>query len=98
MYTAELTLYEGPREIDALTVPFAVRTVRLVQKPDGEGRSFVLEINRKTVFCKGADWIPADTFLPRLAGYLRTAPDARRDASMNMIRVWGGGIYEDDLL
>ncbi len=97
MYTAELTLFEGSREVDTLTVPFAVRTVRLVQKPDSEGRSFLLEINTQRLFCKGADWIPADSFLPRVsrATYERLLTLAR-DASMNMIRVWGGGIYEDD--
>jgi len=98
MYTAVLSLYEGEREVDAIRVPFAVRTVRLIQKPDGEGSSFVLAINGKQLFCKGADWIPADTFLPRLntAVYERLLVLAR-DASMNMIRVWGGGVYEDDV-
>lgn len=97
MYAAVLTLLEGSREVDTVRVPFAVRTVRLVQRPDREGRSFILEINGQRLFCKGADWIPADTFLPRVgqATYRRLLTLAR-DASMNMIRVWGGGIYEDD--
>jgi beta-mannosidase len=97
MYTAVLTLYEGSREVDEIRVPFAVRTVRLVQRPDSGGRSFILEVNRTRLFCKGADWIPSDSFLPRVtrSRYEKLLTLAR-DASMNMIRVWGGGIYEDD--
>jgi beta-mannosidase len=98
LYHAEFILREGEAIVDATTVRFAVRTVRLVQEPDGEGQSFIMEINGTRIFCKGADWIPADTFLPRIsdATYRRLLTMAR-DASMNMIRVWGGGIYERDL-
>jgi beta-mannosidase len=95
LYTAEMTLRKGDKIVDRATVPFAIRTVRLIQEPDEEGRSFILEINGTKVFCKGADWIPVDTFLPRATDdtYRRLLTMAR-DASMNMIRVWGGGIYE----
>ena len=97
MYTAVLSLCEGERVVETIRVPFAVRTVRLLQHPDAGGRSFILAINGRRIFCKGADWIPADTFLPRLRStvYERLLGLAR-DASMNMIRVWGGGVYEDD--
>ncbi len=62
------------------------------------GVRFILEVNGTPIFCKGADWIPADSFLPRVseATYTRLLTMAR-DASMNMIRIWGGGIYEEDL-
>lgn len=97
MYTAAFTLMKDGREIDSLRVPFGIRTVRLLQEPDANGTSFILEINGRKVFCKGADWIPCDSFLPRVSTttYERLLRLAR-DAHMNMLRVWGGGIYEDE--
>ncbi len=97
MYSAELVLFRGNEVLGETTVTFAVRTIQLLQKKDEEGESFVFVVNGRKIFCKGADWIPADNFLPRIddARYemlLRLA----RDAHMNMVRVWGGGIYEDD--
>jgi beta-mannosidase len=97
LYTAVVALRLGEEVVDAVPVVFGVRTVRLLQEPDDEGRSFIMEINGRKIFCKGADWIPADTFLPRVTDekYDRLLTMAR-DANMNMIRVWGGGIYEQD--
>jgi beta-mannosidase len=97
LYYAEMLLRKGDDVIQILRVPFALRTVRLIQEPDDEGRSFIFEVNGTKIFCKGADWIPVDTFLPRAADetYCRLLTMAR-DASMNMIRVWGGGVYERD--
>ena len=98
LYTAELALRRGTEVIDIARVRFAIRTVELVQEPDEEGRSFVIAVNGVPIFCKGADWIPADSFLPRIADatYTRLLTMAH-DASMNMIRVWGGGIYEQEI-
>jgi len=82
--------------VDEVTARFGIRTVSLLQEADAEGRSFVLAINGVRVFCKGANWIPADSLLPRV-----TAQDYEEliqlaaDANMNMLRIWGGGIYED---
>jgi len=71
--------------------------VRLLQTHDPDGESFVVEVNSRKIFCKGADWIPGDSFLPRVTPekYARLL-DMARSAHMNMIRVWGGGVYEDD--
>jgi beta-mannosidase len=98
LYSAEMVLRKGDELLHAIDVPFAVRTVRLIQEADEEGRSFNIELNGTRIFCKGADWIPADTFLPRVGDdtYQRLLTMAR-DASMNMIRVWGGGVYERDV-
>ena len=97
LYTARLVLRQGDKVLDEKEVSFAIRTVALLQEKDAEGRSFVLVVNGRKIFCKGADWIPADTFLPRIddARYEKLLLLAR-DSHMNMIRVWGGGIYEDD--
>jgi beta-mannosidase len=77
-----------------------VRTIRLVQDPDpdGNGKSFYFMINGIRVFAKGANYIPSDVFVPRLteADYKKVVGSAVF-ANMNMLRVWGGGIYENDI-
>lgn len=74
-----------------------LRTVELSRKPDEWGESFSFIVNGVPVFAKGSDWIPADTFPTRLtrewvAGLLQSAVAAHQ----NMLRVWGGGFYEDE--
>ncbi|MCX6290446.1 MAG: glycoside hydrolase family 2 protein [Bacteroidetes bacterium] len=74
-----------------------LRTLQLVQDADSIGRRFYFKLNGIPVFMKGANYIPADNFLPRVSenGYKEMIQSAA-DANMNMLRVWGGGIYEDD--
>ena len=76
---------------------FNPRKVELVQEPDSIGRSFYFKIDGKPVYMKGANYIPSEVFLPRLKkeDYRKIILSAK-EANMNMLRVWGGGIYEDD--
>ncbi len=83
--------------LDAASFRVGLRTLRLVQKPDRYGKSFTFVVNGIPIFCKGANWIPADVFPSRVSRQryeqlLRSAAEA----NFNMLRVWGGGIYEDD--
>ncbi|PJF43295.1 MAG: beta-mannosidase [Candidatus Thermofonsia Clade 1 bacterium] len=85
--------------LDRRDVRLGLRKVRLVQAPlaDQAGTSFYFEINNVPIFCSGANWIPADSFTPRLTAtryheWLKLAVEA----NMLMLRVWGGGIYEDE--
>lgn len=71
------------------------RTIRLLREGDRIGESFIFELNGRRIFIKGADWIPSDSFLPRVDDY-RVLVKAACDANMNMLRVWGGGVYEDE--
>jgi beta-mannosidase len=97
LYTAHLSLVYGGEILHELHLPFALRTIRLLQEKDEEGKSFIFMINGRKVFCKGADWIPADSFLPRIpAERYEVLVRMAKDANMNMIRVWGGGVYESD--
>ena len=75
-----------------------LRTVRLVNEKDKDGESFYFEVNGVPMFAKGANYIPSDNFLPRVTpeNYKRTILDAA-GVNMNMLRVWGGGIYENDV-
>lgn len=76
---------------------YGLRTVTLIQQVDTVGRNFYFILNGVHVFMKGANWIPADNFLPRITKEkYRTLLSDVKDANMNMLRVWGGGVYEDN--
>ncbi|MHB1296022.1 MAG: glycoside hydrolase family 2 protein [Anaerolineae bacterium] len=96
LYDVTIRLLAGETLVDETTFRTGIRTVSLIQEPDVEGKSFIVAVNGVKVFCKGADWIPADNLLPRLTrdDYYRYIA-LTRDANMNMLRIWGGGIYED---
>ncbi len=71
--------------------------VQLIQEKDSIGQSFYFTVEGIPTFMKGANWIPADVFLPRISKEkYRSLLVAAKEAGMNMLRVWGGGIYEDD--
>ena len=99
-YRLVSTLREGDVVIEMKEQLLGVRRVRLLQEAVvGEaGTSFYFDVNNVPIFCGGANWIPADMMLPRVSpdryrAYLQLAADAH----MQMIRVWGGGIYETDI-
>jgi hypothetical protein len=74
-----------------------LRTLELQREKDRWGASFRFAVNGVPFFAKGANWIPAHSFVAGLtrADYERDLRSAR-EAHMNMIRVWGGGIYESE--
>lgn len=82
---------------DSRTARIGLRTLKIVQTPDAHGASFYVELNGVPVFMKGVNHIPNDSFLPRVtrAVYEREVLAAAA-THMNILRVWGGGVYEDD--
>lgn len=96
--TVTLTDREGRRELDKWVGRVGLRTVDLDTSEDDAGSRFVLRVNGQEVFCKGANWIPDDCFLDRACTpeRYRSAIANAVDAGMNMLRVWGGGIFETD--
>ncbi len=85
------------KTIDERTDRTGLRTLELRQNPDDHGTSFMFVVNGIPVFGKGGNWIPADSFPTRVTKEkYKQLLTSVRDANMNMIRVWGGGIYEDD--
>ncbi|MFP4015829.1 MAG: beta-mannosidase [Halanaerobiales bacterium] len=98
LYTVEVTLYdEKGSELDQESKRIGLRILELVLEDDEWGQSFKFAVNGIPFFAKGANWIPADTFVARLEREdYRTLLEDTAKANMNMIRVWGGGIYEDD--
>ncbi len=73
------------------------RQVELITTPDAAGSRFALSVNGREIFCKGANWIPADALFSRTSREKTEALlQSAVDANMNMIRIWGGGFYEAD--
>ncbi|HEY9595037.1 MAG TPA: glycoside hydrolase family 2 protein, partial [Spirochaetia bacterium] len=74
-----------------------LRTLTLVNRRDRAGLSMVFRVNGVDVFCKGANWIPADALPGRVTRErLAHLVDSAAAANMNMLRVWGGGQYESE--
>ncbi len=74
-----------------------LRTIELKREPDQWGESFTFIVNGVPIYAKGADWIPSDNFTMRIsAEKYRYLLSSAVQANMNMLRVWGGGIYEAD--
>jgi beta-mannosidase len=97
LYTFKARLLINGRPIDAATTRTGLRSLELRQQPDESGKSFTFVINGAPVFAKGGNWIPADSFPARITkAKYRQLLESVRDTNMNMLRVWGGGIYERD--
>jgi beta-mannosidase len=97
LYQVEIIVRDGAKVLDQKKYRLGLRTIELSRKPDEWGESFTFVVNGVPVFAKGSDWIPADTFptrlnRERLAGLLKSATATHQ----NMLRVWGGGFYEDE--
>lgn len=84
--------------IDTKIIRFGVRTAELVQEKDQWGTSFYFKINKQKIFCKGANYIPEDAIPSRInkTSTISLIKDAQ-NSNFNMIRVWGGGFYQDDI-
>jgi beta-mannosidase len=98
-------LYEMKTEVanqfstlDSQTKKIGIRSLKVINKPDEYGKTLYFELNGVPVFSKGANYIPCDNFLPRVTKeiYEKTILDAV-NANMNTLRIWGGGIYENDV-
>ena len=83
--------------LDATSRRIGLRTLRLVREQDEVGETFLFECNGVRFFTKGANWIPADAVVGRASTEtLRQLVADAAAAHMNMLRVWGGGVYEED--
>jgi len=98
LYNLTATLKDNDDEIiDLNKRTVGIRTVELLLKKNGKS-TFKFLINKKEIFVKGVNWIPTDSFLSRASRnrYNKLLLLAKK-ANCNMIRVWGGGIYEQDI-
>jgi len=98
MYNLTFQIHEENNTISECQERIGLRTIEIVQEPDSAGTSFYFKVNGHPVFMKGANYIPQDAFVTRVTpGKYDYIIQSAVDANMNMLRVWGGGIYEYDI-
>ena len=98
LYDVKVELIDATGNVlGAQTRRIGLRTLNVRRRKDQWGESFEFVVNGVPFFAKGANWIPADPFAARVTtqDLYRLVGDAAA-ANMNMLRVWGGGIYEED--
>ncbi|MFK4837426.1 glycoside hydrolase family 2 protein [Microbacterium sp. ZW T2_14] len=99
LYVVDVRLQggDGPHPLDATHRVVGFRNVRWDVTPDESGTPFTLVVNDQPIFVKGVNWIPDDALTVRVTrDRLRRRFDQALDANLNLIRVWGGGLYESD--
>ncbi|HVZ74792.1 MAG TPA: glycoside hydrolase family 2 protein [Polyangia bacterium] len=97
LYGFDVALAAGGQPRGTRAVRVGLRTVEVVHVKDKDGKSFTVKVNGAPTFMKGANYIPPDSFVDRVTPERRRALlRSAAAANMNMLRVWGGGIYEDD--
>lgn len=97
-WTTALTLDILPSTYTWKSSRIGFRRVELVQDSLDKGRTFYFRVNDVPIFAKGSNWIPASVF-PELSSRYETIAhllESAKEANMNMLRVWGGGVYESD--
>lgn len=100
LYEAEIQLVRDGRTLDRLTVPFGIRTIERrvgkMQRTSYEAKEWVFHVNGKPLFVKGANWMPIDVLANVSPDDYAWQLGLARDAGVQMLRVWGGGIMETD--
>jgi beta-mannosidase len=97
IYNIGIKITHGDTLITQKAIQFGIRTFELIQDKDSIGNSFYFKLNGVPVFMKGANYIPQHSFLPSVKKEdTRKLLMMTKDAGMNMLRVWGGGVYADE--
>ncbi len=95
LYQLQVELSTNGRTHHEWNGRFGVRTTRLIRNQDQHGESFAIEVNDVPIFCRGANWIPEGLFPEdQSPSRVRKRVQQAADANFNMLRVWGGGTYE----
>ncbi|WP_410006672.1 beta-mannosidase [Aequorivita nionensis] len=97
MYDIQVELIHNKNVLETHSKKIGVRSIKLITEKDSIGESFYFKLNGKPVYMKGANYVPQQIFETKLdqEKYTKLIDDAV-SANMNMLRVWGGGIYEDN--
>ncbi|WML58874.1 glycoside hydrolase family 2 protein [Neobacillus sp. PS2-9] len=98
LYQLKVELLADGTKIDEKEEAIGIRTIEVRRRDENGEPCFTFVLNGEKIFAKGANWIPIDSFIGAV-------PDTRykhlikmsKDANMNMLRVWGGGIYEKEV-
>ncbi|MBN2852665.1 MAG: glycoside hydrolase family 2 [Clostridia bacterium] len=100
LYEAVISLYKNNQLVEKTEVTFGVRIVRLIRSEttDNKGHGqFLFQVNGERTFILGTNWVPADALHSRDKERIPVMLDMVRDIGCNMVRCWGGNVYEDDI-
>ena len=105
LYTFTATIVQQSNYQTSKLINIGFRTVKLVQERfnkfqnnNTDPYSFFFTVNEQAIYSKGSNWVPAHVLNEALSGgYIRQLFRSAWLANMNMLRVWGGGLYESDL-
>jgi beta-mannosidase len=98
LYTITGELLSEGKVVSTKKLRIGLRTIELSEEKDKKGQTFGIKVNGKLIFCKGTNWIPADALPNRLTeSKYKELLGSCKDANMNMIRLWGGGLYEPEI-
>jgi len=87
---------QNKQQVEQINTTFGLRTIELIKDKDSIGESFYFKINGHPTFMKGANFIPPDNFMAKQRHSYYDVIEKAKDANLNMLRVWGGGLYLDD--
>lgn len=97
MYEMAVTLRDGAAQLDAYRARVGFRTVTVDRAPDAEGTPFTVTVNGQPLFVRGVNWIPESVFPGTVtAEQVHRRLTQAAEANVNLIRVWGGGVYESE--
>ncbi|MGY5106869.1 glycoside hydrolase family 2 protein, partial [Streptomyces sp. 900105245] len=97
LYNVDLTLLDGTEELDTWQRRVGFRTVEIDRSTDDHGTGFTFVVNGVRVFVRGINWIPDDVLPSRVTPErYRTRLTQAAEANVDLVRIWGGGIYESD--
>ena len=100
LYSVTVRLWKGDSLVDSLSFTFGIRTVELerTSTTDSQGNGkFCFRVNGEPVFILGTNWVPVDAYHSRDHERIPAILDMVEEIGCNMIRCWGGNVYEDDL-
>lgn len=97
LYQYSISIFKEQTKMDEQSLRFGLRTIELINENDSSGVSFYFKLNGKPIFMRGANYIPSDVFLTaqNKKDYSEEIENYKKH-NINMLRVWGGGVYGDD--
>jgi len=95
LYTVRMQLLYNGEVVDEKVERIGLRTFRLERSFEPGNQKFRIFVNEQPIFIKGTNWVPLDAMHCRDAERVRQANDLIDDCGCNMMRCWGGNVYED---
>ena len=96
LYDVTASLMKDGVAVDSQSFRFGFRHIKLHRSAIAQENGFYFTVNNEKIFCKGANWVPLDVLHSRDKAKYYECVKNYHDSNCNMVRVWGGGVYEDE--